>query len=60
MMAARAVEMFVLSLMCLVSGATLAGIAPHRPVRRAAFESMGGCLVVGGLCLLGTGLPLFR
>ena len=52
--------MFVLSLMCLVSGATLAGTAPHRPMRQAAFESAGGCLIVGGLCLLGAGLPLFR
>ena len=52
--------MFVLSLICLVSGATLAVTASHWPVRRAAFESMGGCLIVGGLCLLGAGLPLFR
>ena len=52
--------MFVLSLMCLVSGATLASTAPRQPRRQAAFESMGGCLIVGGLCLLGAGLPLFR
>ena len=52
--------MFVLSLMCLVSGVTLAATASHRPVRRATFESMAGCLIVGGLCLLGAGLPLFR
>lgn len=52
--------MFVLSLLCLASGVTLAHVAPRRPMRQAAFESMGGSLIVGGLCLLGVGLPLFR
>lgn len=51
--------MFVLSLICLVSGVTLAGAAPDRPVPQAACESMAGSLIVGGLCLLGFGLPAF-
>ena len=53
-------EIFVMSLACLVSGATIAGVAPHRPTQRIAFESMGGSLIVGGLCLLGGGRPLFH
>ena len=57
---AEASAMFVLSLMCLVSGVALAAAAPHRPERKAAFERVGGGLIVGGLCLLGAGLPLFR
>jgi hypothetical protein len=57
---AGAGEMFVLSLMCLVSGATLAGTAPDQPVRQAVFEGLGGSLIVAGLCLIGMGLPLFH
>ena len=52
--------MVVLSLMCLVSGAVSAGVAAQRPHQQAVFESIGGGLLIGGLCLLGAGLPLFR
>jgi hypothetical protein len=51
---------FILSLICLISGCTLAGIAPKRPHQRALLESVGGCLIVLGLCLIGASLPLFR
>jgi hypothetical protein len=52
--------MVVLSLICLVSGVVSAGVASQRPQRQAVFESVGGGLLIGGLCLLGAGLPLFR
>jgi hypothetical protein len=50
----------ILSVICLVSGTALAGAAPKRPMQQAAFEGMGGTLIVGSLFLLGAGLPLFR
>lgn len=52
--------MVILSLICLVAGVMVAGRAPKRPAHQAALESLGGSLIVGGLCLLGVGLPLFR
>ncbi|MDP4006243.1 hypothetical protein [Methylobacterium sp. NEAU K] len=52
--------MTFLSLICLLSGAVLAGIAPKRSVQQAALESAGGSLIVLGLVIIGAGLPLFR
>lgn len=52
--------MVILSVLCLVSGAVLAGSAPRRSVQRAALESTGGSLIVLGLVIIGAGLPLFR
>lgn len=54
------ISVIILSLICLVSGCTLAGIAPKRPRQQALLESVGGCLIVLGLCLVGADLPLFR
>lgn len=48
------------SVSCLVAGAVLAALAPRRPVAQATMEGLGGSLIVGGLCLLGSGLPLFQ
>ena len=52
--------MILLSLICLVLGATLAGIAPKRSVQQVALENAGGSLIVLGLVIIGAGLPLFR
>ena len=52
--------MAVLSLVCLVSGVISAGVAAQRPQQQAVLEGVGGGLLIGGLCLLGAGLPLFR
>lgn len=52
--------MFILSLICLILGASLARIAPDRPMAQAAVESTAGCLVIFGLVLIGSDLPLFR
>lgn len=52
--------MVVLSLMCLVSGVVSAGVASQRPEQQIILESVGGCLLISGLCMLGAGLPLFR
>ena len=49
-----------ISLACLGLGALLAGLAPRNPDRTAAFETGGGLLLVAGLAVLGSGLPLFR
>ena len=51
--------MTILSVICLVTGATLAGIAPKRSVQQATLESAGGSLIVLGLVIIGAGLPLF-
>jgi hypothetical protein len=51
--------MTILSVLCLVTGATLAGIAPKRSVQQATLESAGGSLIVLGLVIIGAGLPLF-
>jgi len=56
---AGAAVMTILSVICLVTGATLAGIAPKRSVQQAALESAGGSLIVLGLVIIGAGLPLF-
>lgn len=47
----------LLSLLCLVSGATLAWMAAQQPPRRAIFESVGGGLIVLGLVSIGRGMP---
>ena len=48
------------SLASLCLGATLAGLAPRVGLRARAFETCGGVLLVAGLALLGSGLPVFR
>jgi hypothetical protein len=50
----------ILSLMCLVLGVSMAHLAPDRPRSQALVESTAGCLVIFGLLIIGTGLPLFR
>ena len=52
--------MTILSAVCLVAGAILAGIAPKRSVQQAALESAGGSLIVLGLVIIGADLSLFR
>ena len=52
--------MAVLSVICLAAGAGLAGLAPRRAVGRESLESAGGGLIVLGLVIIGTGLPLFH
>lgn len=48
------------SLASLGAGIGLAAFAPRAGLRAHAFESCGGLLLVAGLALLGSGLPLFR
>ncbi len=52
--------MTLLSVICLFSGAALAGLAPQRSVQQAALEGAGGGLIVLGLVIIGAGLPVFR
>jgi|GEM_PF-6803803 hypothetical protein len=52
--------MTCLSVICLVSGTVLAGMAPQRSVQQATLEGAGGGLIVLGLVIIGVGLPLFR
>ncbi|MGH1575513.1 hypothetical protein ACRAWG_38955 (plasmid) [Methylobacterium sp. P31] len=52
--------MVILSLICLIAGVTLAGIAPKRPIQQAMLESAGGSLIVLGLVIVGAALPIFR
>ncbi len=52
--------MTCLSVLCLVSGTALAGLAPRRSVQQATLEGAGGGLIVLGLVIIGVGLPLFR
>lgn len=59
-MAASVAEMVILSLICLISGVSLARLAPDRPSLQALVESTAGCLMIFGLVLIGSGLPLFR
>jgi hypothetical protein len=49
-----------LSLFALCGGVVLATEAARRPNARGVLESLAGGLIVCGLGLLGTGLPLFR
>ncbi|WP_375465780.1 hypothetical protein [uncultured Methylobacterium sp.] len=48
------------SLATLGLGVALAGFAPRAGLRAQALESCAGLLLVAGLVLLGSGLPLFR
>lgn len=48
------------SLIALLLGATLAYAADRVPAHVVLLESSGGALLVAGLALLGSGLPLFR
>ncbi len=53
--------MIILSPFCLISGVVLAWLAPRRiAAQQAAVEAAGGALVIIGLFLIGTDLPLFR
>ena len=45
-----------LSFLLLIAGGGFAAVAD----RRAAFERAGGFLMIGGLAIIGAGLPLFR
>ncbi len=45
---------------CLIIGATLAGVAPYIPAHAATLERLGGVLLVIGLALLGVLLHLSR
>ena len=56
----RDLAMTCLSVICLVSGTVLAGMAPQRSVQQATLEGAGGGLIVLGLVIIGVGLPLFR
>jgi hypothetical protein len=58
--AAPVSEMVILSLICLVLGVSLVRLAPDRPSLQALVESTAGCLMIFGLVLIGSGLPLFR
>ncbi len=46
------------AILCL--GVTLAGLAPRVGLRTEVLETCGGLLLVSGLALLGSGLPVFR
>lgn len=48
-----------LCLATLMSGAGLACAAPRHPARQASLEGWAGALLVGGLALIGAGLPLY-
>ncbi len=52
--------MIIASLLCLLSGVSLTQVSPNRPASQALVESTAGCLVIFGLVLIGSGLPLFR
>ena len=49
----------LLSLTSLTAGSALAYAASRSPRRSAALETYGGLLLIGGLVLLGAGLPRF-
>ncbi|MGU3539274.1 hypothetical protein [Methylobacterium sp. A54F] len=48
------------SLLCLVTGATLAGLSVRHAAHAAVLERWGGALLVLGLLLLGAALPTLR
>jgi hypothetical protein len=52
--------MIVASLVCLVAGALLAGIAHRFDEHVSIAESIAGGLLILGLALIGSGLPIFR
>lgn len=52
--------MVAASLACLAAGAVLAGFAHQFEERVALAESVAGGLLILGLALIGSGLPVFR
>ncbi len=52
--------MVVAAFACLVAGAVLAGCAHQFEERVALAESVAGGLLILGLALIGSGLPVFR
>ena len=50
--------MIVLSVMSLVVGASLAYAADHIPSQAKLLEGSGGTLLITGLALIGSGLPI--
>jgi hypothetical protein len=48
----------ILSLASLVLGATTAVAAERHPAHVAALETVAGVLLIGGLGLIGAGLPI--
>ena len=52
--------MVILSLICLIAGTAISGLAPNRPAQQALLETAGGSLIVLGLGIVGVYLPLFR
>jgi hypothetical protein len=50
----------VLSVMSLLLGAALACAATHVPSQIKLLESSGGTLMIAGLALIGSGLPILR
>ncbi len=52
--------MVAASLACLAAGAVLAGFAHQFEERMALAESVAGGLLILGLALIGSGLPVFR
>ena len=50
----------MLSLTSFVSGTLVTYWADRQPAARAQFELYGGLLLVFGLVLIGSGLPVFR
>ncbi len=51
---------FAFSLASLVLGGGFACAAVRLPAQAARLETYGGTLLITGLVVLGTGLPLFR
>lgn len=49
----------ICSLVSLVLGATIAVAAERYPGHVAAMETVAGVLLIGGLGLIGAGLPVF-
>lgn len=49
----------ICSLASLILGATFAVAAERYPGHVAAMETTGGVLLIGGLSLIGAGLPVF-
>ena len=52
--------MIIVSVMCLIGGCALATRVPRTPVEQALTEGLAGSLIVLGLAVIGTALPLFN